>query len=593
MIRSRTTVKYALALFVAVYFAALPAGRLLAQDAATGTPMLRLYIDPKTKVVYAEPGRGRRLLTEIPASALAAGSIEARQAKTESQLEQNQQEIQDLLNQNHKLEASNFALQQQVSEIVPSWRSYIENFQDKFRIGTLFYADYRYYTHTGFQPQELTQITNPGPGNNNYNSFDVTRTYLNIFFFPTKEWELRLTPNMYKTIGSSNIKVGQSTGFGSNLDGNLGVRMKYAFLRYNGLWDRLLVPALKGGTVTIGEEPNPLVDWEEQLYGFRYVNLTPWNYYSLSSTQVGMSMQGPIKPFNDGLMYADYDFGVFDNSSFHAYEQTDTKQAMARLSIYPFGAGWRFQGLGITGFYNYGYGNTAPDTADQPTVLKGPDAHITRLAALIHYATEEWNIAGEFDYGKNAFSTGNLFSGSGPGDAFGFPTGKQFTNNPVIAGSFANQWYKTGTNCSAGCYNPYSGFGAQTGAYQAILNSGAARQIGFDFFGHYHIPGTRLTPFGMFSWIMPNTYLSTNPLDFQRFIVGVSYQYNEFLRFALDSQNVLFYHDQMSIPVTTLKQTNYVPGGKLNGITLPQIGSIPFLVPRDTHSIFLNLEFNY
>jgi hypothetical protein len=592
MIRSGITFKLSMAI-VAVYFLFLPATRLWAQDASAGVPMLRLYIDPKTKIVYAEPGRGRRLLTEIPASALAASSLEQRQEKSEAQLEQNQQQIQNLMSQNHKLEASNFALEQQVSEIVPSWRSYIENFQDKFRIGTLFYGDYRYYTHTGWQPQELTQITNPGQGNNNYNSFDITRTYVNIFFFPTKEWELRLTPNMYKTIGSSNIKVGQSTGFGSNLDGDLGVRMKYAYLRYNGLWTKLVVPPLKDGTVTIGEAPNPLVDWEEQLYGFRFVNLTPWNYWSLSSTQVGASMQGPIRPFSDGLTYVDYDFGVFNNSSFHAFEQTDTKQGMARVSVYPFGAGWRFQGLGLTGFYDYGYGNTAPDTTGLPTVLKSGDAHITRLAALLHYSAEEWNIAGEFDYGKNAFTLSNLFSGSGPGDAFGFPTGKQFSGT-VTKGSFANQWYPTGTNCgTSACYNPYSGFGAQTGAWQAILNSGAARQIGFDVFGHYHIPGTPLTPFGMFSWFMPNTYVATNPLDFQRFIVGVSYQYNEFLRFALDSQNVLFYHNQESIPVTTLKETNYVPGGKLNSIALPITGSIPFLVPRDTHSIFLNVEFNY
>ena len=104
-------------------------------------------------------------------------------------------------------------------------------------LGAVFFGDYRFYTNTGFQPQEMTQLTNPGPGNNNYNSFDITRTYLNFFFFPTKDWTLRITPNMYKTIGSSNVKIGQTTGFGSNLDGNLGVRMKYANLAYSGLWD--------------------------------------------------------------------------------------------------------------------------------------------------------------------------------------------------------------------------------------------------------------------------------------------------------------------------------------------------------------------
>ena len=44
------------------------------------------------------------------------------------------------------------------------------------------------------------------------------------------------------------------------------------------------------------------------------------------------------------------------------------------------------------------------------------------MAVLLHYTTETWQLAGEFDDGHNAFNTGNCLSGSGPGDAFGFPT---------------------------------------------------------------------------------------------------------------------------------------------------------------------------
>ena len=47
----------------------------------------------------------------------------------------------------------------------------------------------------------------------------------------------------------------------------------------------------------------------------------------------------------------------------------------------------------------------------------------------------------------------------------------------------------------------------------------------------------------------------------------------------------------MSVP--ELEKFNYVPGSKINGLTLPTTGSIPNLVPFDTHSIFLNLEFSY
>jgi hypothetical protein len=69
-------------------------------------------------------------------------------------------------------------LTKKVDAMQPAWQSYMANWQDKFRVGALFYGNYRFYTNAGFQPQELTQLTNPGPGNNNYNSFDITRTYL-------------------------------------------------------------------------------------------------------------------------------------------------------------------------------------------------------------------------------------------------------------------------------------------------------------------------------------------------------------------------------------------------------------------------------
>ena len=577
-------IRFNIAILLVSFLATLGlARRSFAQSADDSDPIIRLYVDPATHIVYTVPGRGRRLLTEVPTSALSTQRLEQRQDQTDEKLDQERARLAELQAQNEQLQSNNDNLNKQVAEIKPAWSTYTNNFQDKIRIGTLFYGDYRFYTHTGFQPQEMTQLTNPGPWNNNYNSFDITRTYLNIFFFPTPDWTLRLTPNMYKTIGSSNDKVGQNTGFGSNLDGNLGVRMKYAFLEYSSLWKKLNVPTFAGGTIRIGEIPNPLVDWEEQLYGYRYVNLTPWNYLSLSSTQIGLALEGPIQPFGDGKTYADYSLGVYDNSSFHAYEQTDTKQVMGRLSVYPFGNDWRFQGLGLTGFYDYGYGNTTPDSDSIPTVLKGPNSRISRVAALIHYTQEQWGLAGEFDYGNNAFSAGNLFSGSGPADEFGTATGKAQTTSAF------------GNTCTAAapCYNPNSGFGAQTGAYNAILNNGQARQIGFDMFGHYHIPGTSLTPFGMYQWFMPNDKVApVDPLDFERFVVGVSYQYNEFLRFALDNQNVLFYHNQMSMPISQLDKYNYVPGAVLNGRKLPSKGSIPNLVPFDTHSIFLNVEFN-
>jgi hypothetical protein len=163
-------------------------------------------------------------------------------------------------------------------------------------------------------------------------------------------------------------------------------------------------------------------------------------------------------------------------------------------------------------------------------------------------------LAGEFDYGYNAFSAGNLFSGSGPADEFG-----------VATTSFA----------------PF------TAMTNAILNNGQAQQIGFDFFGHYHIPHTPLTLFGMFQWLQPNTNVALDPLDFQRWVLGVSYQYNEYLRFALDSQNLSYYHGQFAFPVSEAKELGWTAPTGFKGSTVPSA------VPWDTHAIFANVEFSY
>jgi len=520
-----------------------------ARAQSSSTPMLKLYVDPVTGQVFTRPGKGRALLTEVPVSALDSSAIEQRvEQKTQAQLDANKQQIQQLVQQNAQLTQSNADLQRQVAEIKPAWRSYIDNFQDKFRVGTLVYADYRLYTHTGFQPQELTQINNPGPQNNIFNSFDITRTYLNFYFFPTDGLTVRITPNIYRAVGgSTNQTIGHGTQFSSNLDGNLNFRLKYGYLQYSKLFD--WCQALKGDTISGGMIPNPLVAWEEDLFGFRYVTLTPWNYLSLSSTQVGMSFQGPIK-FNE-LQYADYDVGVYDDANFHQYEQPNTKQFMSRISVYPLGAKWRFDGLGLTWFFDYGYGNVAPDFVGSKPFFQAPQAHITRQAFLAHYTAENWGVIFEYDWGHNAFNSGNLFSGSGPSTAAG---------------------------------SPYINFNTMTTGF---LNNGRATQSGFDLMGHYHIPRTPFTVFGLWELLQPNTKVQSDPLDFQRWVVGVQWQINEYLRLAIDNQNFNYYHPQHDVSEAYVN--SFVPGL----FSAPGTKQVVDAVPVDTHSIFINLEFSY
>ena len=99
------------------------------------------------------------------------------------------------------------------------------------------------------------------------------------------------------------------------------------------------------------------------------------------------------------------------------------------------------------------------------------------------------------------------FRAAAPSDEFGTSSGTQYgsedgQNSPAIAVP------------RPACYNPYSGFGAQTGAWNALLNNGQARQIGMDIFGHYHIPDTAFTLFGMFQWFLPNDKVRSGPARF-------------------------------------------------------------------------------
>jgi len=451
------------------------------------------------------------------------------------------------------------------------------------------------YTHTSFGPQFLENLNPPGPDNNLYNSFDINRVFLNTYFTPTDDLMFRFTPEIYRANGTpSNDKTGTSTGIGSNLDGSLNLRLKFAYLEYKGLFNRFEL--LRGDDITIGSQPNALVSWQDGFGQHRFVYETPWNYLGFSFNQIGLRVNGPINLVSGERTYAEYGLGVYDNGNYKTPEQTNTKQVIGRATFYPFGPLWKYQGLGMTGFYNYGYGNVAPDSANLNTPFKGSYAHFTRMAAMLHYATEQRGILGEVDFGDNAFTLSNLYSGSGPLDAFGTATGTPLTSGTHFGNNCSDPTkVQSNTKLGVACYNVVGTYGPQTAVYQAFLNNGRTRQFGVDFMGRYHIPHTKLTGFGLFQWLMPNVNVDENPLDFQRFVVGVSYQYNEYLRLAVDSQNLLFYHSQFGLPVSYAQEFNYVPGSKLNGLLLPKSPStvIPNLVPRDIHALFINVEFSY
>jgi hypothetical protein len=419
--------------------------------------------------------------------------------------------------------ASSSSSSNAVQRIGRKFPSAIELAGGKIKLGFTMYGDWGTYFHTGFGPQFVTQVNPPGPGNDNYNSFDITRTYINFFYSPNDKYTMRITPNLFRDVNNAPAqKIGTSGAASASSNGSLVVRIKYAYIDFNKLFASS--PNFGDDKLTIGQQTNPLIDWEEAFYGYRFTSLVPWNYLSLSSTHAGVKLHGPVR-FN-GKQYLDYEVGVFDSGSFHNYELASEKQVMARLSYYPASFTGRFDGFGLTGFVDFGYANSTPDV---------PNHSLYRTAVLVHYANKNLGIAGEYDYGKNAFGVGNLFSATGPADAFGLgPT-------------------------------PYAWLATEAKTVLAL----GAQQRGFDFFGHVNIPHSRFSLFGLYQYFQPNTNVSQDPLDFARLVAGVGYKFDSHLDFALDSQNLLYTHSQFTFD------------------------GIPNAVPKNINALFLNVQVNY
>ena len=546
---------------------------------------ITLYEDVKTGALYRKPGRGRVPIT-LGFDEPAAPAPAVVQQQVEREVKKNNEELRaEFLANQQTLIKENVDLKQRVAKIEPAWNDYLANFRDRFHVGALVYASYKMYTHTGFGPAQYDSNTWPGPGNNIYNTFDIDRAYLNFYFNPTPDWQLRVTPDIYKTFGTATPTANShNSSVSSNLTGDLGYRLKYAYVEYNKILD-WAGSATKGAAIQFGSIPNAFLPWEEELTTFRYVTASPWNYTGLSTTQLGVGINGPVK-FNE-LTYLDYAAGVYTNAKYNQFEQTNTKQVMGRLSYYPFGSSWKTQGLGLTGFYDYGYNNTSPDNGSINTGF-GPNpsafghvatAHLDRWSALIHYTAEEWGIAGEYDQDHNSFPGANLFSGNGP---------TVFFTPPATAST------------AGGTTNPYGvqyyNFSAMTAA---LLGNSRTVQQGFDLFGHLHIPETPFRLIGLFQWFEPNSKVNRDPLDFYRYMVGIEWQINEFVRLAVDTQNLSYYHGQdpfstsyansfakVFLPVPNTGKTGPKPNW-----TVPTNITDP--VPRDTHAVEVNLEFAF
>lgn len=388
-----------------------------------------------------------------------------------------------------------------VQRQLPAWMRH-------FSLSTLIYMDWAYYVNTGYGPQLLTQLTPPGPGNDGFNSFDITRAYINLFWYPSDRFTIRLTPNIYRQIATSEVvDTAKSSQVATNLNGDLSFRLKYGYLQIHRIFDDVNglrdLPGFSDASIKIGQIENPLIPWEEDLYGYRFVNLVPLNFLAYSSTDLGVAMTGPVR-IGDAR-FAEYWLGYYNGSSFHSTELNEYRSPQGRISVYPLAQYPGWERLGGSFFMSYGYTNVAPDT---------PDAVIRRLAALAHYNGRYGAIAFEYDRTLNENNFYNFFTGAAPRKMLGSVTNPLFT------------------------------------LYNGILSPTATGE-GYNVFGHVNLGDWPVSAFLMWQRWYPNRSVPSNPLDFDRLVGGVAWQPLSWMRLAVDSQNILYVHSGPTVPQDT------------------------------------------
>jgi len=214
---------------------------------------------------------------------------------------------------------------------------------------------------------------------NHFNSFDVTRAYVNVVGRFSGGVGTRVTADIYR-----------------NADGSLGYRLKYAFATYT--------PQGSPLTFKAGQIHTPWLDWEEALWDYRMQGQMAMERAGyLSAADFGVGVDGKWGPDK-----VNFQFTVVNGETYKTGEVAGAggqgKDAMARISVRVLDTNdsSRVGGLRITGYAAYG---KAAGYADR-----------NRYIAMVSYRTRQLTLAGEAaatQDGLNTATNGHVYSAFG------------------------------------------------------------------------------------------------------------------------------------------------------------------------------------
>jgi hypothetical protein len=178
-------------------------------------------------------------------------------------------------------------------------------------VGATIYADYTYQTSPTATDSD-GNVINP-------NSFNVSRSYININGKISHIVGFRITPD-----------IARETGAGSSLNGSLVFRIKYAYAQIN-LDDWMT----RGSWVRFGIQQTPWLDFAEGIYRYRFQGtmfVEREGYFA--SADAGASFH-----YNMPSNYGDVHVGIYNGENYNRFEANDQKGLMIRTTVRPLARG--------------------------------------------------------------------------------------------------------------------------------------------------------------------------------------------------------------------------------------------------------------
>jgi hypothetical protein len=191
-----------------------------------------------------------------------------------------------------------------------------------FRVGSTIFADWTYVDSAKIKDADGNTV--------NFSSFNVARAYINATGNLNHLIAYRITPD-----------ITRETGTGSSLSGSYTFRLKYAYGQFN-----LDDWTTKGSWIRLGMQQTPLIDYEEQIYRYRFQGTTFTDREGFNtSSDTGLSGHWSF-PGNFGDVHA----GIYNGETYTRAETNDQKSLKVRASIRPLPLGGMWKGLRLTAY---------------------------------------------------------------------------------------------------------------------------------------------------------------------------------------------------------------------------------------------------